>query len=406
MIKRSIIFALVAILFSCGDPGSNWENNDDEDKEPFVDELTVLIDLHIITVSDATESPQSVPAKAFDTMPSFTTEPNFMAAFINSGSPEYLKIKLYAIVLEYEDNPAFDLWRGVEEITLSDQEIDIDSIIDLNPAPLGTVISAYAEVDPTGFVKGTLTKEFMLDLSEDYSAEITVHTKQTYSYNSYDSEGGADSYIDFTIGSAEEAEISLGTESFSTSCDLELTEGDSPQLTILFDLSRVLRFYNGLHPDQQGVNPGDIGDKAYFFTHSTFSESVGLFFGTPGEIYGYKTIYASYNPEEPIGSVTPGGVLGWMTLIFDSQDQLLKGHLIGDDDNALTVAKGNIQSFETDETGFVTFTYTIGAAESGTNSFTVSGFEQLTEPGTLTPVTTFESTFQHGEAVFELKYYN
>ena len=38
-----------------------------------------------------------------------------------------------------------------------------------------------------------------------------------------------------------------------------------------------------------------------------------------------------------------------MTQISDDSGDILSGHLIGDDDNALTVVKGGIQSFELDD---------------------------------------------------------
>lgn len=391
------MLCLIWIAFSCNAPGSIWNGPDEQN-----DEVQIPVNLQIITVSDTAEA----SAKALDTMPPFSTEPGASAGYINSGSPDYLKIRIYAIVLEYDDGLIFDLWRGEEEIALSDQAIDISLIIaDLNPAPSGRVVQVSAEIDPTGLIKGTLTKNFRLTESDD-GIEITIHTKQAYSYDAYNIEGGAESYMDFTGGEMEEAEISLGTSSISTPCDYELSDGENPQLTLLFDLSRVLRFYCGEHPEQQGVGPMDLGDKAYFFTHSTFSESAALFFGTAGSIYGFKTIYASYNPEDSIGGVIPAGVFGWMTLIFDVGGNILSGHLIGDDDNALTVAKGAIQSFEVDGNETITFTYIIGNAQGEDVTFTVSGFELLSEIGTFTPVTAFESPDQHGEAVFELQFYN
>ena len=62
------------------------------------------------------------------------------------------------------------------------------------------------------------------------------------------------------MGPAEEAPVTInlaagtGSVNVPTPANLVVAAGDSPTLTILVDLSRMLRFYNGL---SYGVNPSD-----------------------------------------------------------------------------------------------------------------------------------------------------
>jgi hypothetical protein len=140
-----------------------------------------------------------------------------------------------------------------------------------------------------------------------------------------------------------------------------------PALTILFDLSRALRFYDGWNRQNQGgVNPPDPANKAYFFCHSVFWCSVAAFFGDVGEIQGYQTLYSH------ISGTNNTGIPGWMTIICNPAGDILSGILIGDDDNALTVAKGMIDTVKAGTT--YTFHYTI-------SNVVITEFNKLTVLG-------------------------
>jgi hypothetical protein len=142
----------------------------------------------------------------------------------------------------------------------------------------------------------------------------------------------------------------------------------APSLSILFDLSRMLRFYNGCNLQHEGgVNPPDPADKAYFFCHSVFGLSVAAFFGPAGQIQGYETVYNANNE----------GVPGWMTIVCNPDGDILSGLLIGNDDNALTIAKGNLTSVS--GTNPYDFHYSISNVD-------VTGFEKLTDLGDSTDV--------------------
>lgn len=175
--------------------------------------------------------------------------------------------------------------------------------------------------------------------------------------------------------------------------DIDIVEGSNPTVTILFDLNRMLRFYNGLNPDlgHGGVNPDDPTDKAYFFAHSVFLDSVGIFIGDAGRIEGYKAIYVNY--DDHIGDGTQAGVEAWMTLVFDADDNFLSGHLIGDDDNALTVAKGQISTYTVNVDGAVDFIYLLN---HNLTVYNLYGFERQNNISDRSPTVVYDSDNQAG----------
>jgi hypothetical protein len=194
-----------------------------------------------------------------------------------------------------------------------------------------------------GKVQGTFNKD--TSNSAFLGESKTFYTKYAYSYNAESNTGGADAtvgrYLAFETAPAESSSICLqgstnGAAMVSTPTNYKYdTAQAAPSLTIVFDLSRVLRFYNGcnlLHSG--GVNGNDPANKAYFFGHSVFCGSLAAFFGTPGQIQGYADVY----------NCTGGncGVKGWMTIICNPAGEIIQGILIGNDDNDFTIAKGII----------------------------------------------------------------
>jgi hypothetical protein len=324
--------------------------------------------------------------------PTFTNFTMFSPGYINSGEPDYLKITMTKIRIEGDWGDTDTLWEGEKELVLDGTPVDISDIAqDFNTIHTGTATKISLTFKSTAKVKGTLTANFNL-------GSLTVHTKGAYAYDAVNHTGGANSYTAFTSGSAEEMDLPLSgdgdTITIEADCNTPITEDGANNLTILFDTSRVLRFYDGGNPGGSGVNPPDPGNKAYFFGHSLLSTFIAPFFGTPGRIEGYKAFYSA---------TAGGGVYAWMTLVYDGDGNFLKGMLMGDDDNALTIAKGRVLTFE-DGASAGTYDFTYDTANGS-----VTGFSRVSTLDCYTPLTTFVTNAgtaeqKSGEAYFQLQF--
>lgn len=286
-------------------------------------------------------------------------EPNFNPGFINSGSPDYLTVTLkqirlhnYDSIIDVEHNNclSFIVWQGTKTLKLTGTGIaDVGDIV-LDSFPTWKVTAIELVFSDTAEIKGTLIGTFNKDTSgTQFLSEVdTFYTKYQYSYNASTGSGGADStvgrYVAFKTAPAESTTISLQGSSNGMASAITLTNFKldtaalvAPNLTLVFDLSRMLRFYNGCNLKHTGgVNPNDPANKAYFFTHTVFSGSVGAFFGIPGQIQGYESIYNCIE-----GTC---GVKAWMTIICNQAGEIKSGILLGNDDNDFTIAKGNISA--------------------------------------------------------------
>lgn len=333
---------------------------------------------------------------------------NVVPGWINAAAPEYLKITLLSVALEGDftaagfDQDEYVVWSGEKEITLSGSAVDLSDInSQIDSVPIGTLQNIKLTIKSQAKVKGSLTANFKLDDSngpDGAQGSITVFTKANYGYSATDASGGAENYTDFETGPAEETTIDLDAFGENMVLNFEtnqtLTEDSTPKLTLFFDLNRVLRFYNGkAGANSGGVNPTDRGDRAYFFAHSLFGRFINVYFGNTGTVEGYKTMF--YNGDM--------AVTGWLSLVFDANDNFLSGIIMGNNDNDLSIAKGRITSFVAQPNGNYDFTYQL---DGGAISFTVNGFERAANVQQTTNATYTGSingnTFQ-GDASFELK---
>ena len=348
-------------------------------------------------------------------LPSFTNDPTFVAGYIDSGPPDYVMVTLETIYLEGPDESIL-VWEGEKDIMLDGSDVDLSELnSELGQSPVGTYNRLKLVFNSTARIKGALTGTFDTDPAPGSQAEtLTLYTKQDYAYyhDPVPPTGGADDYSVFETAPAEEMDVSIGasgdTVLVQSDYEVEIVEGGNPTITILFDLNRMLRFYNGMNPDlgHGGVNPDDPTDKAYFFAHSVFGDSIGVFIGDAGRIEGYQAIYVNYDGS--VGDGTEAGVEAWMTLVFDANDNFLSGHLIGDDDNALTVAKGQIGTYTVDLIdGSVELTYLLN---HNLTVYTLYGFERQVDILDRSPTATYDSvnnagSFEGlGEAEFILRH--
>jgi hypothetical protein len=366
--------------------------------------------------------------------PTFSRPTNFGPGWINSGPPEHATLTLTRIALVRQDSSTSVLWEGEAALRLDGTPVDVSAInAAAQPVAPGPITAVHTTVKTVAQMKGVFTGTFNTATNAFVPATKTYYTKADAAYNVATSQGGAADATHFETGPAEEVDVWLGGN--PTELDIEtpsstvIQAGAPTRLTLLFDTSRLLRFYNGLSP-QSGPNPADPADRAYFFAHSLGGTFAAAFFGDPGRIEGYRTVYSCAR-EDGNGE----GVTGWMTIIFDASGGFLSGLLMGDDDNALTVAKGRISSFTGtpigdagvagDDAGVADDDAGAGGGDAGVGSSdassaavgppytfvydiataTVSGFVPATAASHYTPLATFsaQSGTRTGEAYFQLQ---
>ena len=175
--------------------------------------------------------------------------------------------------------------------------------------------------------------------------------------------------MDFALGIDDKGDWKNPNHSFSASYRLPealviKADAEVPRLTLLVDMNRMLRFYNRGRVDS-GPNPAMSKTRAYFFT-SIFPDNSYAFIGVPGKIYGFEmqanacressndpaeqsSLQGAYDPATGKcndGSTPAGRVPFWMTIITAGNGAPLYAITSPDDDNDLTITKGNVSAFK------------------------------------------------------------
>jgi hypothetical protein len=307
---------------------------------------------HITSVSPLGLNTQALGKRTAEAF----VEPTINPGFINSGAPDYLTVRLKQIrvvnndsIIDTTSHSVFSkvVWKGEKTLKLTGSgNVDVGDIV-LDSFPTCKITGIELSFNDSAIIKGKVEGTFNKDTSNSQflGESKTFFTKYTYGYNAESNTGGADAsvgrYAAFDSGPAESTSICLQGSANGEAMTITPTNytfdtaGPAPSLTILVDLSRVLRFYNGCNLSHSGgVNGNDPANKAYFFCHSVFGASIAAFFGTPGQIQGYASVYNCTNGN--------CGVKAWMTIICNPAGQIISGILIGNDDNDFTIAKGYI----------------------------------------------------------------
>jgi hypothetical protein len=344
---------------------------------------------------------------------------------ILAGAPDTIAVTLTAIGVQGSFTGNYTLipsssdvqvWSGAESLVLDGKTPINTSNLSLN-LPVGTItqVDLYfssaatitGTIDPASTAVGAsdtpLGGQLPTGSTTTYVSypSVVVSTQTAYPFDSITQTGGASisnssttayespfnnttaTPVAVTLYSAYYGEVCTSdsvhpTVTISTPANLTITStSSSPTLTILVDLNRMLRFYSGLgNPPDNAPDSGpppnntqDAWNNAYFYTHFN-NQNVAAFFGTPGMIQGYQGIFNTYqiangtafnlnqNENQPCGAIK-----NWMTIVFDSQGNVLSAMLLTDNDTALVVAKGNITlpvSFSS--TTPTSFTYTCGGS--------------------------------------------
>lgn len=172
------------------------------------------------------------------------------------------------------------------------------------------------------------------------------------------------SFTDFVTasGDGETTQVNLllrdSNNAFDASADatfnidvpeLTVEEGDSISLTLAFDLNLLLRFEGNTRVDngsdfhplkgvmQSAGGDGEL-DSAYF--HTTYLPDImAVYLGEPGDVHGYaaSSCYAFDGDQNDIRAVN-----SWMTVIFDSSNEVVTGFVTPQDDAGFVLLKGNI----------------------------------------------------------------
>jgi hypothetical protein len=146
--------------------------------------------------------------------------------------------------------------------------------------------------------------------------------------------------VDIDLGSGNNnaqtmAQLKQGTVKV-TSSNAFTVGSTATTLNLVVDLNRMLEFYSNTRSDFNPPGPSMHAGTSYFFT-TKFSQvgstnavgSVSAFANTIGSVQGYQL------------TDTTDNVAGWFTLYLDSSGNYLGGIIYEDDDDALTIMKGN-----------------------------------------------------------------
>lgn len=139
--------------------------------------------------------------------------------------------------------------------------------------------------------------------------------------------------IDLAAGNDENlsvAQIRRSSVFVETNGGFSVPKDGSTTLTLAVDLNRMLRFYANTRSDHQPPNPGMKAGTSYFFT-TLFPSSISVFGGPVGSVQGYQ--------------ISANSVDAWLTLFLDAAGNVLSASVMPDDDNALTIMKGNGLAF-------------------------------------------------------------
>jgi len=158
----------------------------------------------------------------------------------------------------------------------------------------------------------------------------------------------------------------------ATPGSFSVAEATPVSLKLAMDLNRMLRYFANTRAELGAPNPNMKGGTSYFFT-TVFPFSTVLVADDGATIEGYRlTVIAT-------SDFGASQVPGWLTVLRGADGAVVGGTVMGDDDNDLTVAKGNLApAVDDDADEHWTLEYGLGAGDGG-QPFTgrLQGFQFL-----------------------------
>jgi hypothetical protein len=239
------------------------------------------------------------------------------------------------------------LWQGSKKVRFTGSAVNLSGFDSLK-IPSGTIYSISVFTEPFATVKGSITANFILNPTSDYTASgdtatKTVYTKAAYAWNGFAHTGGSKDSSVFFAGPAESTSVILNSSNdpsgpgpgftIQTVCTTQVT--DSITITMLFDISRSLFFV--------------LTDTAKFYVEPAFAgtehgvPSVVVFAGKQGRIDGYKYYYVCNSDQgsidadssaPPLWSDTTLGFTGWLNMVYDPTGKFLVGAGMRDNDGS------------------------------------------------------------------------
>jgi hypothetical protein len=160
-------------------------------------------------------------------------------------------------------------------------------------------------------------------------------------------------------------------------------------MTLAVDMNRMLEFFGNVRSDFNPPTPDSHTGTSYFFTTKfiatggpTAASAVTAFAGNLGTIQGYQ--WTAH--QGTIGGTAQAS--GWFTFYLDASGNYLSGVMYEDDDNELTICKGNAALTSGTISSNATLTMDIAGVLSGFSSTTLNGTgtASLTQSSTVYPV--------------------
>jgi hypothetical protein len=331
---------------------------------------------------------------------------------ITAGPPDAFFITIASIQLiaasgDGKDN-ADDILDKPVTISVDSGTLDLSALLAATKnlrVPVGTYDEFQVSFKRKAKIKGCVTGVFNTygDASgANVNGEETYCTRAGYSIFDAPLATNADfqfsttpELMDFSLSPVEDGS---GTDdtfplSFPLADPLVVTEESAAELSLVFDLNRMLRYYNR-NAINSGPNPGMPVDRTYFFT-SLFDGSVYGFVGKPGRIYGYEMVFTSQNCDGVDN--TEYNIGSWMTIITAADGSLITANLMPDDDNAMAICKGSTAGMATpvvagSAAGTVNLSYLRGEYQGTLYGFTAA-LDAIAAGSEITGVT---FTYPHG----------
>lgn len=321
---------------------------------------------------------------------------------IASGPPSLLEIYITKLTLDcYDplDSPDDKKICGTENNsnTLLEDSAGIPLKIDTAEVDLSKIIAASSQNDAGGAsfkikpgmysrvtmtvklkakIKGCVSGEFRDYTSTTFEDQVTSKYSGNQMYctktaGNFFEETSKTTYVDTfraaTADDAEEMYIKMDfpsrewwTKDLPSSNDtasmeylipggFEVKEGSSTSITMVIDMNRLLRFETNakLMQEEEQANATNFSADKYpsYFFDSLFKTSSFIFIGEPGKVYGYETkilscSFQQYDFNNDCGS-NWFSVGGWHTIITGGDGLPLVSNFMPNDDNTLTVVKGD-----------------------------------------------------------------
>ena len=209
----------------------------------------------------------------------------------------------------------------------------------------GCVTGNFTDIGTKNGIAGTHT----------YCTQTGKSTFDNDNTQNSDFETNTSTLMDVDLKITREGRTTNRTESFTIDYPIEgnitLTPGNTSELTMLFDLNRMLRYFNNGRVDNKAPNNSAPNTFTYFYTLDLEEDNTAYaFVGKTGSIYGYRTILEGCSdlpmPPDRVCVNVSQTVGLWMTSIYDKNNAHIKTTFMPDDDNAFSTIKGSTDNIE------------------------------------------------------------